>query len=280
MPELPEVETMVRTFRPRLEGRRITDFQSRWKRNVAPGFAAVRRALTGRVIVRVGRRAKFITWALDDGSWLLIHLRMSGRLEWGPDYDRPPDYVRAYWQLEDERLLFCDARKFGRISHTRDFAATTQHLGLEPLDRTFTADRLATLLHKSRRQLKPFLLDQAHIAGLGNIYADESLFAAGLHPLTPASALSDDEVTRLHTAIRQVLRKAIRHHGSSIDWMYPGGWMQHHLNVYARTAEPCRRCGHTIERLIVGQRGTHVCPVCQPRAPQRGATARRSRRSA
>ncbi len=266
MPELPEVETIVRNCRPRLVGRRITAFAAQVPKQVAPSVARVRQALRGRTVTGVARRAKYIVLHLDGGDALLVHLRMSGRLEWAADHAKPPRHVRASWNLDDgSRLLFCDARKFGRIVYTRDLAAVTADLGPEPLAPEFTAAALGRLLRGRRRQLKPLLLDQRIIGGLGNIYTDEALFRAGLHPQTLSHRLSTIQVRRLHTAIRSVLRLAIRNHGTTIDWIYPGGWMQRRLLVYGRDGEPCRRCGTPIQRLRLGQRGTHVCPRCQPR---------------
>ncbi|HPM22458.1 MAG TPA: DNA-formamidopyrimidine glycosylase [Phycisphaerae bacterium] len=266
MPELPEVETIVRMYRPRLEGRRIRAFATRWAKNCKPSAKDVRCALVGQTIVRLTRRAKWIVFGLGDGSHLLVHLRMSGRFAWAAEQRWPPQHIRATWDLDDgHRLLFCDARKFGRIVHTRDLAAATADLGPEPLGRGFTPGRLGELLQGRRRQLKPLLLDQAVIAGLGNIYTDEALFRAGLHPLTRADQLTPGDVRRLHSAIRAVLRLAVRNHGTSIDWIYPDGWMQRRLAVYGRTGEPCRRCGTVIVALRVAQRGTHICPRCQSR---------------
>jgi formamidopyrimidine-DNA glycosylase len=264
MPELPEVETIVRTLRPRLAGRRIADFASTWPRNVLPNEGVVRGRTIGRTICGVTRRGKFIILQLDDGTAVLVHLRMSGRLAWDDETQDRPNHVRAWWRLDDgRRLLFCDARKFGRITFAHDFEAATAGLGPEPLERSFTVGRLAALLRARRRQLKPLLLDQTVIAGLGNIYTDEALFRARLHPLVSAHRLKSDQITRLHAAIRQVLRDAIRRHGTSIDWIYPGGWMQRHLRVYGRGGQPCRACGTPIQTLRIGQRGTHVCPKCQ-----------------
>jgi len=274
MPELPEVETIVRACRPRLVGRRITRFVTRWARHASPSAAAVRDGLAGRTVRALTRRGKHIVWELDDGGWLLVHLRMSGRFEWD-DAVPAPAHVRAWWELDDGgRLLFCDARKFGRITYTRDLDAATAGLGPEPLGRAFTAAALAALLQRPR-PLKTLLLDQSVIAGLGNIYTDEALFRAGLHPLARCDRLAAEQVAALHAAIRDVLRLAIRKHGTSIDWIYPGGWMQRHLKVYGRTGEPCRICGTPIERLVVAQRGTHVCPRCQPngRAARRAVAA-------
>lgn len=285
MPELPEVETIVRACRGRLEGRRIERFRSFWARQTTPRPAAVDAALRGRRILALARRAKYIVFELDDDSRLLVHLRMSGRLEFAGDGPREPDHVRAVWELDDgERLLFCDARKFGRIIHTRDWAAYSTELGIEPLCRAFTTAWLAAALRARARLLKPLLLDQRVVAGLGNIYTDEALHRAGLHPLRRSHSLSACEVGALRRAIRSVLNEGIRRQGTSIDWIYPGGRMQERLRVYGRDGKPCLRCGQMIVALRVGQRGTHICPACQPppnprfsgRATGTGRTRRRS----
>lgn len=264
MPELPEVETIVRACRPRLEGRRVVAFASRWPKRVSPGVPRVRRAVVGRTIAQLSRRAKLIVFHLDDGACLLVHLGMSGRFEWATDHNVEPRHVRTTWDLDDgNRLLLCDPRKFGRITWTRDLAAATSGLGPEPLARGFTAAVLERLLRGRRRQLKPLLLDQSVIAGLGNIYADETLFRAGLHPLLRSDQLTAEQVHRLHEAIRHVLRLAIRQRGTSFDWVYGGGGMQKRLMVYGRAGEPCCMCGTPIVSIRVAQRGTHVCPKCQ-----------------
>ena len=276
MPELPEVETFVRRFRPLVKGRRITAFTSRWPKQASPSVAKVRRAIVGRTVRRLDRRGKYLVFQLDPPGFLLVHLGMSGRLEWSADYKgthrsrsglgySEPPHVRSVWAFDDgNRLLFCDPRKFGRIRYADDLAAATARLGIEPLSRRFTATALEKLLRGRARQLKPLLLDQSMIAGLGNIYSDEALFRAGLHPLTPSNRLHKRQTAALRDAIRSVLHEAIRCHGTSFDWIYPGGWMQRRLCVYGRTGEPCRRCGTPIKRLRVAQRGTHICPSCQP----------------
>lgn len=268
MPELPEVETTVRQIAPRLVGRRVLDFQSHWKRNCSPTAAGVRAALRGRTITSLNRRAKYIVASLDDQSHFLVHLRMSGRLQWAGEPDDSPTHVRAHWALDNgDRLLFCDARKFGRIVHTRDLVATTAELGIEPLSEDFSIAVLRGLLRARARRMKPLLLDQSIIAGIGNIYADEALFAARIHPLARSDRLSTRQIGNLRTAIRTVLERGIANNGASIDWVYPGGTMQEVLAVYGRDGEPCPRCKATILALRVGQRGTHVCPRCQ-RAPR------------
>ncbi len=267
MPELPEVETVARGIRPGLVRRRIVGFETRWPRQVSPDAATVARSLRGLRVEDVSRRGKFIVWRLEDRSCLLIHLRMSGRMEW-LDGAEPP-HVRAVWTLDDRRrLALCDARKFARITHADSLAALHASVGLEPLDGAFTARRLAALLAARRRRLKPLLLDQTVIAGLGNIYTDEALFRAGLHPLTPSDRVAAPQARELWRSIRAVLREGIRRNGASLDWVYPGGRMQDYFRVYGREGRPCVRCSAPIEYLRVGQRGTHVCPRCQPLKPR------------
>lgn len=265
MPELPEVETIVRRYRRRLEGRRIVAFASRWAKQATPSVRVVRAGIVGRTVTRLARRGKYIVFHLDDGGFLLVHLRMSGRFEWAAEQQTRPRHVRSTWDLDDgSRLLFCDSRKFGRLVYTRDLAAATAGVGVEPLARGFTVARLKRELDGRARQLKPLLLDQSVIAGLGNIYADESLFRAGLHPLRRSNQLGEAQVATLHEAIRHVLRKAIRYCGTSFDRAYLGGSMQKRLMVYGRGGEPCHVCGTPIIPIRVAQRGTHVCPKCQP----------------
>jgi len=274
MPELPEVQTIVSAYRERLEGRRIARFTSRWPRNCLPDAAAVAAAGQGRTIRAVGRRGKWIVLELSPRGALLVHLRMSGRFEWSAADAPEPRHVRAVLDFDDgHRLWFCDARKFGRIRYVEDPAQATAELGLEPLEPSFTTAALAARLAGRARQIKPLLLDQTVIAGLGNIYTDEALFRAGIYPLARAADVSPAQVRSLRKAIRDVLSQAIAREGTSIDWSYPGGRMQSALRVYGRAGKPCRRCGAEIQAMRVAQRGTHYCPVCQP-APR--AARRRS----
>ncbi|MGE0480853.1 MAG: DNA-formamidopyrimidine glycosylase [Phycisphaerae bacterium] len=273
MPELPEVETIVRMYGPRLAGRTVREFIAHVPAQVLPDVATVRARLSGRRIERVSRRGKFIVFQLAPAGVLLVHLRMSGRFEWvAPGAAAQHRHIRAEWQLDDgARLLFDDARKFGRIRFCDDSAAFGDRIGVEPLDHAFTVDVLARLLRARRRQLKPLLLDQSVVAGLGNIYTDEALWRAQLHPLANSARLSREQIVELHAAIRRVLREGIRRNGTSIDWVYPEGRMQNYLKVYGRTGAACTRCRATIVALRVGQRGTHICPNCQRRSvPGRG----------
>lgn len=277
MPELPEVETIVRALQnggrgsPPLVGRVIKEAEIRWQRSLAePHPPVFLQKIRGRTIQRLSRRGKFILIHLDEGS-LLIHLRMSGDLRLEPAADEtgsplpPHPHDRLIFHLADGwRLAFNDTRKFGRIWLTDDPQTVLNGLGPEPLDDSLDAQTFHHRLSRVQRQLKPLLLDQSFIAGLGNIYADEALHLARLHPLTPSHRLSEEEAARLLAAIRNVLNEGIRRNGASIDWVYRGGSFQNHFRAYGRTGQPCPECGTPIARLIVGQRSTHLCPVCQP----------------
>ncbi len=279
MPELPEVETFARLLRPHIVGRAITGADVRWARSVG---GRPRRFLEGAVgarIVGLTRRAKFLRFDLERGGAasgaLLCHLRMTGRLHVEPGAAPPGAHARVLLELDDERVLhFDDVRKFGRFVFEPDPVEALSHLGPEPLEAAFDGAWLHAALQGSRRRLKPLLLDQGFLAGLGNIYVDESLHGAGLHPLRPAHRVRPDEAQRLALAVRAVLTGAIAREGSSFDGFYrtpegrPGGF-QDELRVYGRTGEPCRGCRAPIVRIVVGQRSTHLCPTCQPRRPAR-----------
>ncbi len=275
MPELPEVETVVAELRPHLTGRRILAADVLWPRTLAsPDIATLVERLQGRQVIGLGRRGKHILIQLDSGDVLIIHLRMTGRLEIvaGDSAGRAGPHVRAWFDLSGgECLVFTDARKFGRIWLVRDPAEVLGLLGPEPLDWDFDATRLAERLRGHRVAVKALLLDQSVIAGIGNIYADEALFIAGIHPLRPGSSLSDQEIAHLHDAIRQVLREAISQQGTTLrDYRPPYGLegaSQNQLRVYQQTGRPCPRCGSPIECIRVTQRSTHFCPHCQPRFP-------------
>ena len=284
MPELPEVETISRILRPKLMGRTILSAQVRWSGTIAfPSVRTFRRTIAGQQIREVGRRGKFLRLQLSEYD-LLIHLRMSGDVELREPNGRFKLHDRLILRLtarggqahvpgigrgrrnpreSKSNLVFNDTRKFGRVWLTRNMDEVLGRLGPEPLGRAFTADWLYEGVHARRRQLKPLLLDQAFIAGLGNIYTDEALHLAKLHPLKISNTLSRAQVVRLHDAIRATLREGIRRNGASIDWVYRGGDFQNHFRVYDRAGQPCPVCGTTIVRLVVGQRGTHICPHCQ-----------------
>jgi formamidopyrimidine-DNA glycosylase len=266
MPELPEVETIARTLRPVLAGKTILSTDLRWRRTlVTPSPLKFRRYLTGQVIESISRRAKFLHLQLSDWH-LLIHLRMSGDLLVVLGGYQPALHDRLILHLsQDARLVFNDARKFGRVWLVRDPAEIFGRLGPEPLSPGFTPESLFASLRRRNRQLKPLLLDQTFIAGLGNIYVDEALHMARLHPLSPSGSVSKRQAERLWHSIREVLEEGIRRNGASIDWVYRGGDFQNHFRVYGRAGEPCLVCGTKIRRILVGQRGTHLCPHCQVR---------------
>ena len=273
MPELPEVETIARNLQlggrgqKPIPGRVILSAQLFWARTlVEPGKAEFLKCLPGQRVEQVGRRGKFIVIRLER-DWLLIHLRMSGdlRVEEGAENLIPQPHDRLSINFNEESsLFFNDTRKFGRVWLVSDPQPILGGLGPEPLDAAFTADQFHTRLTERKRQLKPLLLDQAFLAGLGNIYTDEALFLARLHPLTPSHSLTTHQSAGLLACIREVLQEGIRHNGASIDWVYRGGDFQNHFRVYQRTCEPCQVCGTAIQRILVGQRSSHFCPVCQP----------------
>ncbi len=276
MPELPEVETVVRHLRPQLVGQGVTGFTAHWARVTAPAtpdeFA---RQVVGRSITAVDRRGKFILLGLDHGL-VHIHLRMTGRLQVNPpDSDDIPTHVSATFELSSGgQLLFRDVRKFGRLGYLDSRAAFDDRLGLEPLSDAFSPKRFRQLLAGRRRQIKPLLLDQTFIAGLGNIYVDEALFQARIHPLTRAHRLSTPRAIALHRAIRETLQASIDRQGTTIISFTFGngqsGSFRDQLQVFGRQGEPCPVCGAGIVKTRVAQRGTHFCPRCQRlRAPRK-----------
>jgi len=270
MPELPEVETVVRGLQS-LVGRRVERVEVRWRRTVAaPSPQAFARRLAGRRIEEVRRRGKWVVIGLDRGWFLLVHLRMSGWLQVKAEGAAEDPYARVVLCLDDgRRLVFSDPRKLGRMVLTDDPMEVLGGLGPEPLDEGFTVERLAQRLAGRQARLKPLLLDQRFLAGLGNIYANEALWRAGLHPLRSAGSLSPEEVARLHRAIRLVLQEAIARRGTTLeDGRYvgvdgrPGGFASR-LRVHGRASEPCPRCGTPVVRIVVCGRGTYFCPTCQ-----------------
>jgi formamidopyrimidine-DNA glycosylase len=284
VPELPEVETIARGLRPGLVGRVLGRTTVRWTRSLG-GLSrrALARALAGKRVRSVGRRGKFVVIALERAGAahgaLLVHLRMSGRLSIERGDRVPSPYLRVSVALDDGRALdFVDVRKFGRFCYARDPEKALRALGPEPLAEAFTAGALHAALRARRRALKPLLLDQTFLAGLGNIYVDESLHRSGLHPLLSSERCDRDAADRLHESIRTVLAEAIAREGSSFDAFYrtpegrPGSY-QHLFRVYARAGQPCFTCGTPIRRVVVGQRGTHFCPRCQ-RPPRKRRRAR------
>ena len=266
MPELPEVETIARTLSPVLTGKTFLSVDLRWRRTLAaPSPVTFKKRLIGQRIESISRRAKFLHLQLSDFH-LILHLRMSGDLLVVLGGYQPAKHDRLIAGLsEDVSLVFTDARKFGRIWLVKDPAVVFGGLGPEPLSQEFSPDWLHPALHQRHRQLKPLLLDQAFLAGLGNIYVDEALHLAKLHPLSRSDTVTRKQANALWQAIRAVLQEGIRRNGASIDWVYRGGDFQNHFRVYGRAGENCPECKTTIKRILVGQRSTHFCPHCQVR---------------
>ncbi len=263
MPELPEVETVVRTLAPYVAGRTILE-----ARFLSPHAAAHRpeelaARLRGRRIAAVRRAGKFIVATLDEGV-LSIHLRMTGKLLLNA---APGPFTRAILELDSGAVLFDDVRQFGRLEWCERIPPNVARLGPDPLE--ITPGDFASRLRAHRGCIKALLLNQSFLAGLGNIYVDEALFRAGVHPLAQAARLSRRRALRLHTAIVEVLTEAIAAGGSSIsdyaDAQGRQGSFQRFHRVYGREGEPCPACGTPVRRIVAGQRGTHFCPRCQRR---------------
>jgi len=264
MPELPEVETIARALEPELLGRTIKSADLRWARTLAmPSPRKFKEWIKGQKIKEVTRRAKYFILRLSDFS-MLVHLRMSGDLYFRNSTIQPEKHDRLVIELSGNKsLVFNDTRKFGRVWLTSNPEDVLGKLGPEPLGKDFTSKWLLNSLHKKHRQLKPLLLDQTFLAGLGNIYTDEALHIAKLHPLAMSDSVNEEQAKVLHEAIRKVLKEGIKRNGASIDWVYRGGEFQNYFRVYDREGEPCFVCGTPIQKLVVGQRGTHICPNCQ-----------------
>ena len=304
MPELPEVETVCRQLEPELEGRRIERlevYDPRWRRPAPPG--ELEAAVAGRTIEGLGRRGKYLLLELDGGRTLVMHLRMTGNLVLveGEEKLDPSEgmrlyegertaserHLRARFVLDDGReLWFTDPRRFGEALLLDD-AALDAHfaprLGVEPLSEDFTPELLGEIAAGRKAPLKSFLLDQKGIAGIGNIYADEALFRARLHPLSPAGSMKPEHLEALRDGVVAALEAGIDGGGASIDDYRDGrgekGRMQDEFLVHTRESEPCPRCGGTVERIVVSGRSTYFCPDCQEklrRRPRRRRPARRS----
>lgn len=262
MPELPEVETVVRTVASHIIGRRILSarFTSRF---VTPGNRkSLAQRLEGREILSVRRRGKFIVMQLDQGT-LAVHLGMTGNLL---VEGQPGPHTHGLFHLDQGVLLYNDPRQFGRIEWSATDPVRVRKLGPEPLEISFE-DFRARL--RRRAQIKPLLLNQTFLAGLGNIYVDESLFASGIHPLAIAARISTPRAAALYQAFREILTEAIEHRGSTIsdyrDAQGEAGEFQALHKAYGRDGEPCVSCGTPIKKILVAQRGTHFCPRCQKR---------------
>ena len=274
MPELPEVQTVVNDLKiANLIGIPIIAARVYWPRTVAePSPRLFCRQIKGQQFTAIRRRGKYLVFDVADGHTMLLHLRMSGRLHLVSADTSRSKHEHVILGFDDGRQLrFHDTRKFGRLHLIKDPARILDRLGPEPLASGFTAKILAEGLNQRKRILKPLLLDQSFIAGLGNIYVDEALWAAKLHPCRPAASLSPSEIKALHRTIRRVLKRGLKNLGTTLGTGRANfysvanrrGRNKDLLKVFRRTDLPCPRCKSPIERLIVGQRSTHICQKCQ-----------------
>ena len=276
MPELPEVETIMRRLRDGtsesapVPGRVIESAEVHWQKIVEqPDASQFQAALRKKTITGVQRRGKFIHFPLSEGH-LIAHLRMSGdmRMEKRTDGNGKPLALAAFDQVvinfqSDWRMVLSSIRKFSRAWYVLDPQAVLGKLGPEPLGPDLTPQKLEHMLQSRRRQIKPLLMDQTFIAGLGNIYADEILFTARVHPLRLSDSVTAEEAKALYQAMQAVLTQAIEKLGSSLDWMYRGGEFQNYFKVHQREGEACPNCGSPVRKITVGQRSTYFCPSCQ-----------------
>ena len=278
MPELPEVETICRQLAQRVRGRRLTRVEvldPRWSAPLPADECG--EALEGHTVTRLWRRGKYLVWQLDGDLHLLMHLRMTGTLLYDPPVDPPHTRVRIAFD-DGHRVTFVDPRRFGTGQLVQGAAALSEffeaRLGVEPFSDACTPEHLRALARSSRAPIKAFLLDQRRIAGVGNIYADEALYRARIHPLRPAGRLSLAQWRALVAAVREALSAGIEAGGATIDDFRDldgaRGAFQDRFLIHRREGEPCPTCGGVVRKLVVGGRGTYVCERCQPRPRRRG----------
>ena len=264
MPELPEVEVIVRELRPQLVGQIIMGTKKIWHKTIVEhDYSPINKQ-----IERISRHGKYIILHLTDGV-IIVHLRMTGQISIKNQIQKDARHLRAYILFESGKTFhFFDSRKFGRIYFTGDPQIVLKNIGIDALHADFTAKTFSEILGRKKSQIKSFLLDQRNIAGLGNIYIDECLFASGIHPLTPANQLSDIRINKLFIAIHDILDMAISRMGTTIsDYRTVGGGFgsfQNYLKVYGRVDQPCVVCNSLILKIRVNNRGTHFCAKCQP----------------
>jgi len=273
MPELPEVETVVNDLRPGLVGRTIVGAWVHWPKTIATHTPIeFSKKIINQSILGINRRGKFLSFALSSGDTLFVHLRMTGRFTIEQKPGTSGSHERVSLELDNDCVLkFHDTRKFGRWFLVKDVREIVGKLGPEPLDLDFTLREFRLMLSSKSRRLKPLLLDQSFLAGLGNIYVDEALWLAKLHPNSLSNQISQQKAKALFEAIRSVLKRGLETQGTTLgsgksNFYRPGGERGKHqdiLNVFRRTGLPCPRCGTPIVRIVVAQRSTHICPKCQ-----------------
>lgn len=276
MPELPEVETIIQRLKkgdldhPPVPGHIIQSVEVTWDRIIAkPDPKGFKENIIGKEIIDARRRGKFLHFPLNKGH-MMAHLRMSGNIRMERRLTEegkaipPEEYDKVIINFEENwRLVFVSIRKFGRMWYVEDQKTLFGDLGPEPLGEDFSANKLYEMLHAHSRQIKPLLMNQTFIAGMGNVYTDEALFRAKIHPLRKSDSLSSIEAELLYNAIQIVLREGVLRLGTSLDRIYEGGQFQNYFRVYQQDGKPCPNCGTIIEKITVGQRGTHICPNCQ-----------------
>jgi formamidopyrimidine-DNA glycosylase len=262
MPELPEVETIRREILPFVKGKTFSGLEIIDHRNIK-GISPkqLEKKLSRKKILGIERRAKYLVFPLSPGGYLVVHLGMTGRLLFAPD-----GYVKIVFKFSDgKKLYFSDARLFGKVRYFDEDPKL--ELGPEPFSKEFTPARLKEMLAKKKIAVKVALLDQKMLSGVGNIYANEALFRAGIDPRRKTNSLADSEIKKLHAAILAVLSEAIKLRGTSDSWYVDAsgkkGGFQERLKVYGRKGEPCYKCRSKVVRISLGQRGTFYCPRCQ-----------------
>ena len=273
MPELPEVETVRRGLTRLVVGRKVLGTEVRWEKTIS-GMAPEEfdAELVGRTIEKVDRRGKYLLFRFSGGLTMVSHLRMEGAYYTVPAGTEPGKHDLVTFHLDEGiDLFYRDTRKFGRMNLVPDAdalqVAGLAKIGPEPTEKDLSLAYMVSEFGKSRMHVKPFLLHQSHIAGLGNIYVDETLWQSQIHPLTAANKLTEDELARLRENIIHEITRATEHHGTTVHSFTTAfgeaGEFQNELQVYGRVGEPCLRCGHPLEKMKVAQRGTTYCPVCQ-----------------
>lgn len=273
MPELPEVETIVRQLRARgVEGRKILSVKVNWARTVEPlSVQRFSEEVRGTIITAVSRTGKWMLFSLSSGRTIMIHLRMAGSFSM-----EAGQHDRLVLKLSDGLTLYYrDTRKFGRWKLVEDPESILGNLGPDALTRRFTKKYFTLAIHSRHRMIKPLILDQSIVAGLGNIYADEALWEAKIHPQRLSDSLSNAELERLFRAIKHVLKVGVRNRGTSLgdgktnyrDVEGSSGGHRAQVKAYGRVGKPCERCGSPLEKIVVAQRGTHFCRVCQSLSP-------------
>lgn len=273
MPELPEVETIRRQLAQDLTGYSFEAVETNWEKSFRPSFTRVRQAVIGKKILRVGRQAKLLIFSLSSASYLFFHLKLTGRMlvrKMGASDD---EFTRSVFTLVKGRskreLRFADARKFGfvqSVSDPEEMKKLLQGYGPEPL-KDLTLEKFRRILAGSSRPIKLILLDQEKISGIGNIYANDALWLAGIDPRRAGNKVTEMEGKRLFKAVTEVLKKGLKYGGASDQWYRQvhgeSGQYQEHFLVYGQTGKRCSRCGTVIQRIVLGGRGTFLCPVCQ-----------------